>query len=139
MRAAAVTFGLLVAAPPAGSDDLSVRVDVPVRRMGAVRRGVPLHADRAVATAGSGRLTPTGTFRPERLERFRRSSLHGGAPTPWSIFFSGNHAIHGMAAVDRPGSPAEAGRIRREPENAGRLGALVQAPGPGRSGIVIEA
>lgn len=138
MRAAAVALALLIAAPAAGAADLSVRVDVSDQRMDVVLRGVTLYEDWPVSTARSGKVTPIGTFRPQRLERFHRSSLYDNAPMPWSIFFSGNYAIHGTTAVDRLGSPASAGCIRLDPQNAERLYTLVQALGMDRAEIVIE-
>lgn len=138
MRAAAAALALVLAAQAAGAADLSVRVDVSDQRMDVILRGVVLYEDWPVSTARTGKVTPTGTFRPQRLERFHRSSLYDDAPMPWSIFFSGNYAIHGTTAVDRLGSPASAGCIRLAPEDAERLYTLVQALGAARTEIVIE-
>jgi lipoprotein-anchoring transpeptidase ErfK/SrfK len=137
MRAAALAAGL-VAAQATAAADLSVRVDLSDQRMDVVLRGVTLYKDWPVSTARAGKVTPIGTFRPQRMEPFHRSSLYDGAPMPWSIFFSGNYAIHGTTAVDRLGSPASAGCIRLAPENAERLYALVRALGMDRAEIVIE-
>jgi len=74
-----------------------------------------------VSTARPGKVTPKGAWSPNFLSRHHRSSLYGGAPMPFSIFFHGNFAIHGTTEVGRLGRPASAGCVRLAPENAGVL------------------
>jgi lipoprotein-anchoring transpeptidase ErfK/SrfK len=69
---------------------------------------------------------PSGTFRPERLERSWFSHAFGMAPMPHSIFFRGPFAIHGTTAVARLGHPASHGCVRLDPGNAATLFDLVQ-------------
>ena len=70
--------------------------------------------------------TPSGSYRPQSLDRNHRSNLFGGAPMPYSIFYSGNFAIHGTVYVDRLGMRASHGCIRLHPSNAAVLFGMVQ-------------
>jgi len=77
-----------------------------------------------VSTGVSG--TPSGTYRPQSFDRYHRSSMYGNAPMPYSIFYSGNFAIHGTTQISRLGGRASHGCIRLHPSNAAVLFALVQ-------------
>jgi lipoprotein-anchoring transpeptidase ErfK/SrfK len=70
--------------------------------------------------------TPSGSYRPQSLDRNHRSGLYGGAPMPHSIFYSRNFAIHGTTAIGRLGTRASHGCIRLHPSNAATLYAMVQ-------------
>ncbi len=49
-----------------------------------------------VSTGRSGYETPSGTFRPFRMDRHHRSNEYNNAPMPYSIFFTGSgDAVHG--------------------------------------------
>jgi len=91
----------------------------------------------AVSTGLAGG-PPTGTYRPERLERTWYSHLFGMAPMPYSIFFRGPYAIHGTTAVSRLGTRASHGCVRLHPDNAATLFALVQQQGPANTRVVIS-
>lgn len=77
-----------------------------------------------VSTGVSG--TPSGTYRPQSFDRNHRSSRYHNAPMPYSIFYSGNYAIHGTPHVSQLGGRASKGCIRLHPSNAAVLFALVQ-------------
>lgn len=79
---------------------------------------VRLDAVWPVSTARTGKRTPTGSWSPNFLSRNHRSSLYGGAPMPFSIFFHGNYAIHGTTEVAKLGQPASAGCVRLHPDHA---------------------
>jgi anaerobic selenocysteine-containing dehydrogenase len=81
--------------------------------------------------------TPSGTYRPQSLDRNHRSNLYGSAPMPYSIFYSGNFAIHGTVHVDRLGTRASHGCIRLHPSNAAVLFGMVQRQ-PGSTTIQIH-
>lgn len=68
-----------------------------------------------------GKKTPTGSYSPQWLSKNHRSSLYNNAPMPYSIFYSGNYAIHGTNQTGKLGSPASAGCVRLSTENAARL------------------
>lgn len=82
-----------------------------------------------VSTARPGKVTPTGSWQAKWLSRHHKSSRYNNAPMPYSIFYSGNFAVHGTNQIDRLGSPASAGCIRIHPKNAAVLFALVQEVG----------
>jgi lipoprotein-anchoring transpeptidase ErfK/SrfK len=81
---------------------------------------------------------PSGTFRPQRMERAWYSRTFGMAPMPYSIFFHGPFAIHGTTVLSRLGHPASHGCVRLHPENAATLFELVQREGKGNTRIVIR-
>lgn len=92
-----------------------------------------------VSTARAGKRTPTGSWSPDFLSRNHRSSLYGGAPMPFSIFFHGNYAIHGTTEVGKLGRPASAGCVRLETGNAKVLFERVRADGLRSMRITISA
>lgn len=90
-----------------------------------------------VSTAKRGYHTPTGSWRPKRLERSWYSRKYDNAPMPNSIFFLGGYAIHGTTHVSQLGRPASRGCIRLHPAHARELFALVRQYGMGRTRITI--
>ena len=64
------------------------------------------------------------------MEKDHYSKEWDDAPMPHSIFFTRvGHAIHGSYETRKIGSPASAGCVRLEPENAETLFALVEKQG----------
>jgi lipoprotein-anchoring transpeptidase ErfK/SrfK len=49
-----------------------------------------------VSTGKEGHDTPTGTFTIKFIEEKHYSSLYNSSYMPYSIFFYGNYAIHGV-------------------------------------------
>jgi L,D-transpeptidase-like protein len=91
-----------------------------------------------VSTGRSGYGTPSGSFKPFRLEKDHYSKEWDDAPMPNSIFFtSRGHAIHGSYETRRLGSPASHGCVRLSPANAATLFALVKNQGLGNTKIVL--
>jgi lipoprotein-anchoring transpeptidase ErfK/SrfK len=82
--------------------------------------------------------TPSGTFRPQRLERQWYSHAFGMAPMPYSIFYHGPFAIHGTTAVSRLGHAASHGCVRLDPTNAETLFDLVKQEGAANTRIVVR-
>ena len=76
-------------------------------------------------------------FTAEFLSRNHKSSLYNNAPMPYSVFFSGNYAVHGTDQISRLGRPASAGCIRLDPKNAAILFALAKQVGLDQTVIVI--
>ena len=90
-------------------------------------------------STGLGRyVTPSGSFRPTRLERSWYSRKYDNAPMPYAIFFLGGYAIHGTNHVRRLGRRASHGCVRLRTRNAARLFRLVQSYGAGRTRISIN-
>ncbi len=97
-----------------------------------------LEARWPVSTARRGFRTPTGSFRPSRLERMWHSRKYDWAPMPYSIFFRGGYAIHGTTEIKRLGRPVSHGCVRLHPDNARLLFNLVREAGRPNSRIVIR-
>jgi len=89
-------------------------------------------------STGRGRFgTPSGLFRPLRLERRWYSRRYYNSPMPYSVFFYKGYAIHGTTELHRLGGPASHGCVRLHPRNAATLFALVQWRGAERTRISI--
>ena len=96
------------------TQQMTVRVD------GATRYVWP------VSTGASGYDTPSGEYKPFRMEADHFSREWDDAPMPHSIFFTQRgHAIHGSNHRGI-GTPASHGCVRLEPKNASILFALVK-------------
>ena len=130
----AVVMLLLTSAGHACAD-VVVRVDKSSQRMSVIVNGEHRYT-WAVSTGIYG--TPSGTFRPQSLARYHRSTLYNNAPMPYSIFYDGNFAIHGTTHVSQLGGPASRGCIRLHPSNAAVLFSLVQQQGLGNTRISIH-
>jgi lipoprotein-anchoring transpeptidase ErfK/SrfK len=115
--------------------DVVVKVDKSSQSMSVIADGGQRYT-WPVSTGVHG--TPSGTFRPQSLKRFHRSTIYHSAPMPYSIFYDGNYAIHGTTHLSRLGRPASKGCIRLHPSNAAILFALVQKAGLGRTTISIQ-
>ena len=57
---------------------------------------------------------------------------------PYSIFYSGNFAVHGTNQLKALGRPASSGCVRLHPSNAAKLYSLVQREGLRNTRIVIH-
>lgn len=92
-----------------------------------------------VSTGAPGYETPSGTFRPFRMEKEHFSKEWDDAPMPYSIFFTGEgHALHGSYHVKSLGRRASHGCVRILPENAAKLFALVQKTGMSNTRVIIK-
>jgi len=89
-----------------------------------------------VSTGAKGYETPSGNFRPFRLEKDHFSKEWDDAPMPHSIFFTHQgHAIHGSNS--RLGVPLSHGCVRLAPQNAATLFKLVQREGLLKTRVII--
>jgi len=98
-------------------------------------------ARRATILSSTGRAgygTPSGTYRPQRLERTWFSKEYYNSPMPHSIFFHSGYAIHGSYEISRLGGPASHGCIRLHPQNAATLFAVVKQQGADFTTIVVS-
>lgn len=92
-----------------------------------------------VSTGMRGYETPSGGFRPIRMEKDYYSKEWDDAPMPNSIFFTPRgHAIHGSYAVKSLGRRASHGCVRLAPENAAKLYSLVQQAGMNNTTVVVR-
>jgi len=126
----------LASRPAVAADSVRIGIDISAQRMKVSVLGRPTH-NWAVSTARPGYRTPTGSFRPVRLERVWYSTIYDNAPMPFSIFFHGGYAIHGTTDIGNLGKPVSHGCVRLHPDNARKLFDLVLQYGKANTLIAI--
>ncbi len=134
--AVAALTSLTMIGVTASQAKVRVKVDISSQRMHVYVNGGLRHVWK-VSTGKRGYRTPTGSFRPTRLERSWHSRKYNWSPMPHSIFFIGGVAIHGSNYVRQLGRPASHGCVRLARGNAARLFNLVRRHGPRRTRIVV--
>ena len=93
-----------------------------------------------VSTGAAGYTTPSGTYRPFRMEEFHFSEEWDDAPMPYSIFFTPQgHAIHGSEHVDSLGRRASHGCVRLAPDDAATLFYLVEEAGIANATVIVRS
>jgi hypothetical protein len=136
LLAAAICFSGIALAVPARAE-LLIQIDKTTQRMSVTRDGTQLHV-WPVSTGRAGHDTPSGAYKPFRLEVDHYSREWDDAPMPHSVFFTKRgHAIHGSYDVKKLGSAASAGCVRLEPKNAELLFKMVKAEGLGNVKVEI--
>jgi len=136
LRFVVVLAVLTSTALPAYAAKVVAQIDLSSQRMTVKVNGKTQYKWK-VSTGRMGYSTPSGTYRPQRLERSWYSRKYDMAPMPYSIFFHGGYAIHGTTSTGRLGRRASHGCIRLHPGNAARLFNLVQRYGMGNTRVVI--
>ena len=92
-----------------------------------------------VSTGAKGYDTPSGNYRPFRMEKEHFSKEWDDAPMPYSIFFTGRgHAVHGSYHIKSLGRRASHGCVRLHPDNAAKLFALVGKTGLSNTRVVVK-
>ena len=135
--AAAVAVLALNAVSPARADIL-INIDKSAQQMTVTVDGEQRYV-WPVSTGAPGYDTPSGEFKPFRMERDHFSREWDDAPMPHSIFFSQKgHAIHGSNHVRAIGTPASHGCVRLEPKNAAILFALVRQQKMANTRVVLN-
>lgn len=133
---AAIAAGFLTASAAGASAKLRVAVDTDSQTMHVYVDGKLRHEWR-VSTGRRGHETPSGKFRPQRLEKEWYSRKYDDAPMPNAIFFNGGYAIHGTNQTRNLGRAASHGCVRLGPSHAAQLFSLVQAH-KGQARITID-
>jgi hypothetical protein len=90
-----------------------------------------------VSTGRRGYGTPSGVFRPQRLEPNWYSHKYDNAPMPWSMFFYRGYAVHGTTEVRHLGHAASHGCVRLSPANAHTLFTLIRRVGMRHAKFVV--
>jgi lipoprotein-anchoring transpeptidase ErfK/SrfK len=134
---AALAAAILSLSAGAARANVLVSIDKSTQQMSVSVDGVPRYR-WAVSTGRAGYGTPSGTYRPQRMERTWFSKEYYNSPMPHSIFFHGGYAIHGSYEIRRLGGPASHGCIRLHPANAATLFALVKQRGMSDTTIVVS-
>ncbi len=110
------------------SQEMTVSVDGQPEYVWPVSTGIPRYT------------TPTGTYKPFRMEEYHFSEEWDDAPMPHSIFFTQlGHAIHGTEHLASLGHAASHGCVRLAPEDAATLYALVTEAGMANTTVVVKA
>ncbi|MBB3993984.1 lipoprotein-anchoring transpeptidase ErfK/SrfK [Sulfitobacter undariae] len=137
--ASALFAGLFLLSAPASVDagQIIAKVDVSEQIMRVYRDGKQIYK-WPVSTARKGKVTPRGAWKAKWLSKDHKSSLYNNAPMPYSIFYSGNFAVHGTNQTSRLGRPASAGCIRLKTSNAAKLFALTQQVGLKNMKVVVQ-
>src|SRR4029077_14310531 len=65
-----------------------------------------------VSTGARGHETPSGSYRPHRLERHWYSRQYSMTPMPWAVFFRRGYAVHATTEVYNLGHAASHGCVR---------------------------
>lgn len=90
-----------------------------------------------VSTGTRGHDTPTGSFRPQRLERHWYSRQYHLTPMPWAMFFHRGYALHGTMESYNLGHAASHGCVRLRPDKAAVLYALMRRQGLSNTKVVV--
>ncbi|MCK7613471.1 L,D-transpeptidase [Roseibium sediminicola] len=131
-----LAFFVLGAPAAEAAQRVTAKIDLSEQRLYLYVDG-RLRSKWPVSTARRGYRTPTGSWRPTRLERDWHSRKYNWAPMPYSVFFYGGYAIHGTTDLKRLGRPASHGCIRLHPKNAAHLFNLVRRVGRANAKVVI--
>jgi hypothetical protein len=92
-----------------------------------------------VSTGRPGYETPSGTFKPNRMDANHFSQEWDNAPMPHAIFFDMHgHAVHGFFDVKHLGLPVSHGCVRLAPPNATILFDVVKAEGMANTVVTVS-
>jgi lipoprotein-anchoring transpeptidase ErfK/SrfK len=129
---------LLLGAQLAHAEQIVIFIDKATQRMTVSIDGQPEYV-WPVSTGAAGYTTPSGTFRPFRMEEYHFSEEWDDAPMPNSIFFTPKgHAIHGSEHVESLGRRASHGCVRLAPEDAETLFYLVDEIGMANTTVIVR-
>lgn len=110
----------------AAHSDLLIQIDKSAQRMTVTVNGQQLYY-WPVSTGGNGYDTPSGTFKPFRMEIDHYSDEYDQAPMPYSIFFTDTGiAMHGTYEARNLGHAVSHGCVRLSVKNAATLWGLVK-------------
>ena len=144
MRAASISATALLAAAlalplaPAARADILITIDKSTQHMSVVVDGAQRYT-WPVSTGRAGYDTPSGTFRPNRMDADHFSQEWDNAPMPHTIFFDMHgHAIHGFFDVKHLGLPVSHGCVRLSPDNAAVLFDLIETEKMANTTVIVS-
>lgn len=137
MASLSAAAAVVLAVGQAARADLLVEIDKSTQRMTVTVDGKQLYR-WPVSTGASGYDTPSGAFRPFRMEIDHHSDEYENAPMPYSIFFTmtGN-AVHGTDEPRYLGRAVSHGCVRLSVANAATLWALVKQEKMAHTSVVV--
>jgi hypothetical protein len=133
LLAAALTLPLMSSARA----DILISIDKSTQSMSVSVDGSQRYV-WPVSTGRPGYDTPSGTFRPNRMDADHYSQEWDNAPMPHTIFFDmQGHAVHGFFDVKHLGLAVSHGCVRLSPDNAAVLFDLVKDEGMANTTVII--
>jgi lipoprotein-anchoring transpeptidase ErfK/SrfK len=136
---AAISLAVLISgAGAAAAASVQISINKLSQKMTVTIDGVERYV-WLVSTGAPGYSTPSGSYRPFRMEPDHYSKEWDDAPMPHSIFFTpAGHAIHGSPHTRSLGRRASHGCVRLAPDNAAKLYALVQRAGMSNTRVIVK-
>jgi hypothetical protein len=142
LRLITLTFALSIALVMTAAGADARKVDIIISKVGqkmTVKVDGRTEYVWPVSTGAAGYETPSGKFKPFRMELDHFSKEWDDAPMPHSIFFTERgHAIHGSFYVKSLGRRASHGCVRLAPENAKILYELVGDAGMSNTTVTLR-
>jgi len=131
----AAVLALPLAAP--ASANILISIDKSAQQMSVAVDGAQRYV-WPVSTGRPGYDTPSGNFKPNRMDADHYSQEWDNAPMPHAIFFDlDGHAIHGFFDVKHLGRAVSHGCVRLSPDHAQTLFNLVKAQGMSDTKVVV--
>jgi hypothetical protein len=144
MRSAKVFYASLITAALAlplaapASATVAIAIDKSSQHMTVSVDGTERYS-WPISTGRPGYETPSGTFKPNRMDADHFSQEWDNAPMPHAIFFDlHGHAVHGFFDVKHLGLPVSHGCVRLSPDNATTLFTLVKAEGMANTTVTVS-
>jgi hypothetical protein len=137
LRGSALGAALALPLAAPASANILVTIDKSAQQMSVAVDGAQRYA-WPVSTGRPGYDTPSGSFKPNRMDADHYSQEWDNAPMPHAIFFDlAGHAIHGFFDVKHLGRAVSHGCVRLSPDHAQTLFNLVKAEGMGETKVVV--
>jgi L,D-transpeptidase catalytic domain len=138
-KLSATLFATVLTLPfaSAARADILINIDKSAQHMTVAVDGTQRY-DWPVSTGRPGYDTPSGDFKPNRMDADHFSQEWDNAPMPHAIFIDlKGHAIHGFFDVKHLGLPVSHGCIRLSPDHAATLFDLVKQQTMANTKVVI--
>jgi hypothetical protein len=137
LRACAFATALALPLAAPASANILVTIDKSTQQMSVAVDGAQRYV-WPVSTGRPGYDTPSGTFKPNRMDADHYSQEWDNAPMPHTIFFDMHgHAIHGFFDVKHLGRAVSHGCVRLSPDHAATLFNLIKAEGMSDTKVVV--
>jgi len=138
LSASLLLTALALPAATAANANIVITVDKTTQHMSVAVDGVSRY-EWPVSTGRPGYDTPSGTYKPNRMDADHFSQEWDNAPMPHTVFFDlHGHAIHGFFDVKHLGLAVSHGCVRLAPPNATVLFDLIKSQGMANTSVVVE-
>jgi lipoprotein-anchoring transpeptidase ErfK/SrfK len=128
-------LALPLAAP--ASANILITIDKSTQQMSVAVDGAERYV-WPVSTGRPGYDTPSGTFKPNRMDADHYSQEWDNAPMPHAVFFDlDGHAIHGFFDVKHLGRAVSHGCVGLSPDHAATLYSLIKGQGMSETKVVV--